>query len=494
MSTHDIPDDVEAAFREIVREELEAADAGVLERAGFTRRDVLRGAALVGGAAASASLWQLGAVGQASAQSGSGTIGTENHPLEAVYADEWHIDQVGSSSDPVQAVYTQDWHADQVGTSSDPVSAVHTESLDNVERAGAGRSIQDAVDAVPSSGGSVQITAAYDPANESLPVSVNKPCNIIGPGGTHDDGSLDFSSVTATNVLEIDPSSNASDPEDSVFVAGLRILGGQDAINIANTSFAQFVDIVGQGQSRHTVNITNSSQSNHSNSFYRVRSHDAGGRGITAQSGSQANACEFVSCACKRASNEGMRLIDGSGSVVVAGQYEKCGSGGIRVDTGSTTIFAPYVEDNHDSDLFDINISGESCSVLFARFNGLGNNDRAINVNGGPGGVAAGNRFTGYSSGFVHMTSNATDFDVRSTNHALDGSSLVSLNDGLRTRWDDVVGGGPLGGVDLSSVTGQFGGDRAIADGTSSAASAGDLARWDSANSQWQVWNSDATV
>jgi len=40
---------------------------------------------------------------------------------------------------------------------------------------------------------------------------------------------------------------------------------------------------------------------------------------------------------------------------------------------------------------------------------------------------------------------------------------------GARTRWDGVIGGGPLGGVDISAVTGASAGDRALTTGASAA-------------------------
>lgn len=61
----------------------------------------------------------------------------------------------------------------------------------------------------------------------------------------------------------------------------------------------------------------------------------------------------------------------------------------------------------------------------------------------------------------------------------------VGADNGTRTRWNGVISGGPLGGVDLSSATGQFNGDLAVADDTSSA-TAGAWARWDASASNWQ--------
>jgi len=63
-----------------------------------------------------------------------------------------------------------------------------------------------------------------------------------------------------------------------------------------------------------------------------------------------------------------------------------------------------------------------------------------------------------------------------------------------RGRFNGVIGGGVLGGVDLSTVNGQHEGDEAVADGTATGATAGDSARWDGGNAEWRVFNSDATV
>lgn len=64
---------------------------------------------------------------------------------------------------------------------------------------------------------------------------------------------------------------------------------------------------------------------------------------------------------------------------------------------------------------------------------------------------------------------------------------------GTRARFNGVIGGGPLGGVNLSSTTGQFDGDLAVADGTS-AASDGAWARWDDSASNWQYVDPTGTI
>lgn len=87
---------------------------------------------------------------------------------------------------------------------------------------------------------------------------------------------------------------------------------------------------------------------------------------------------------------------------------------------------------------------------------------------------------------------------VQNANLKFNASNSVDLSarisdSGNETRYYGVIGGGPLGGVDLALTNGRFDGDRAIADG-SSAASAGDLARWDASDTEWDIHTPDSTI
>lgn len=87
--------------------------------------------------------------------------------------------------------------------------------------------------------------------------------------------------------------------------------------------------------------------------------------------------------------------------------------------------------------------------------------------------------------GSIKTDSNATDVDVRS-------ADVGSYNGGgTRDRWNGVIGGGPLGGVDLGSVTGQYQGDEAYADGTTATVS-DVIAEWD--GTAWVYPDSVSTV
>jgi hypothetical protein len=86
----------------------------------------------------------------------------------------------------------------------------------------------------------------------------------------------------------------------------------------------------------------------------------------------------------------------------------------------------------------------------------------------------------------ILINAGSTDTDIRA-------DFQIITDNGTRTRRDGVIGGGELGGVDLSATTGQKEGDRAVASGAS-AANEGDKATWDSSVPEWRVFQPDVTV
>jgi hypothetical protein len=72
----------------------------------------------------------------------------------------------------------------------------------------------------------------------------------------------------------------------------------------------------------------------------------------------------------------------------------------------------------------------------------------------------------------IEVTSNASDVELSPTEYGVDGDyqNAAISNSGTRTQWDSIIGGGPLGGVDISTVIGASAGDRALTTGASAAA------------------------
>lgn len=78
----------ESTIREVVRDELEQQSQTAMDSIPFTRREIVAGFGILG---AGATLGAYGAVGRAAASNeGSGSIGTNENPLEAIYVNELH--------------------------------------------------------------------------------------------------------------------------------------------------------------------------------------------------------------------------------------------------------------------------------------------------------------------------------------------------------------------------------------------------------------------
>lgn len=105
------------------------------------------------------------------------------------------------------------------------------------------------------------------------------------------------------------------------------------------------------------------------------------------------------------------------------------------------------------------------------------------------------NTFVDISGSEVFFYADVTDANVTSAND-WDNINAGVASDGpnaVRPRWDGMIYGGPLGGVDIGTVTGQFDGDEARTNG-GSASVANVRAVWDANNSQWKYPSSFSTV
>jgi hypothetical protein len=91
----------------------------------------------------------------------------------------------------------------------------------------------------------------------------------------------------------------------------------------------------------------------------------------------------------------------------------------------------------------------------------------------------------------LSISGTSTDIGLSNVQYDGSGNHLNITGSVTRPRWNGVIGGGPFEGVDLSSTTGQYVGDRAIADGAT-AATAGAIARWNGTN--WQYHDPNGSV
>jgi hypothetical protein len=217
-------------------------------------------------------------------------------------------------------------------------------------------------------------------------------------------------------------------------------------------------------------------------------------------------------------SGNGADAIQATGSsTVVGGKVDHAGVGvGLRtrssgavyhIDVSNTNQHGIVIEDETLVDQPDVSNPSQSSSGTYDAINitsRAGGTVRYPRIDGG-GSARDGVRFTAKRGVLIGIDraqnlngsmvndaeANNADNDIRGLPFTTDGSVIDIASTGDRTRFNGVIGGGPLAGVDLSSTTGQFDGDLAVADGTS-AASAGAWARWDGA--AWHYVDPTGTV
>lgn len=237
------------------------------------------------------------------------------------------------------------------------------------------------------------------------------------------------------------------------------------------------------------------------------RAEDAGTYGFYANADAE---LRFVGCTSKNATWNGFVMYDyARGFAVVGCSADGDGHSSFAASTAGAGAFVGCVARNvtssgeagfeaeykaaHDTD----GREKPTTNVRFAECTAIGCT-RGLHVREGsanPTGIGTRDvvvrDFTAIDCGVgIHVGSAATDTWI--WNPTFENCRTEIHDEGTRTRYDGVIGGGPLGGVDLSATTGQFVGDLAVSDGTSDGVSAGDPARWN--GSGWEYVNRDGTV
>jgi len=130
--------------------------------------------------------------------------------------------------------------------------------------------------------------------------------------------------------------------------------------------------------------------------------------------------------------------------------------------------------------------------VLACRFNGRSTGtERAVLINPADGVRVDHNTYQNYSGGFFQVSSGA-DNQLGQHNVARDSTPLLRSDSGTRTRFGNILGGGPLDGVDVGSVSGSRNYDFAINRG--GAGINDTLWIWDSANAEWTRCDGDTSI
>lgn len=171
----------------------------------------------------------------------------------------------------------------------------------------------------------------------------------------------------------------------------------------------------------------------------------------------------------KRAPGRALRVDPYEGSIDGADTMDRVSVVGGRVraaDPGDEAL--PAVASNRPGTLFD------DLELVTERPTGLSVTGGGTRIEGGSyqarqdalafnTGDAAGSTVVDAAVEGAIAVESAADLDLR---EYTEPPTLRGFDTAVRPRWDGVIGGGPLGGVDLSAVEGQYPGDRAMSDGS----------------------------
>jgi hypothetical protein len=326
--------------------------------------------------------------------------------------------------------------ADFKGKPAKNVGPLTPEQIHNAPQVGARDTIQAAVEDTDA-GEAIVVTADYDPAAETLPITIGHPVDLVGPGIGHTSGELNFSGNSTDSVFQFNIETVGNN-EETPSVRGLRIVGGANAYELNNTIAAIFERCELVEQSGDAVVFGNSNQANHSNVFRDVRIRRAGGGGFVARDNAKAHATELRGCQVTACAGDPVDVSSTAGGrqfKLIGGVYEK-NDGYVDIRDGEAVVRGVYFEGNDSGNTLDLNLTATG-TVAGCRFNGNGNNSWAVNLNGGERTSVRECQFFSYTDGFVNISSNATEPRIETSSiYDKDGIGVIRQDNGVRTVLD----------------------------------------------------------
>jgi len=436
------------------------------------RRAMLGGTAAMAGAAA----FGAGRVSADPPDGNPGVIGTQNDRqdvwIDQADANSVDADQVTSRSLPTWRVYID---------GSETVGVKDTgEAYRNTDAATVWQNMADDANALYNGTYKYNPIVIIDGGMEEFSLSSNV---TIKEGAKIENARFEGSGVTSGAALSLGIA------DDSFFDGGFGAENvyvrdaGDVGVEVVHALKCNFENIVVDSAGGVGIRVEGAI----SCLFENVHSVLSQSHGIHVVSTSKvSNATEWVSCRTfsngEGGTGFGWNVESGDGQKFRGCLAESNADSGWRTIVNETKYDHVWTESNGGRGVFD---TGDRAVIEGGHFNSNDtSNNRGIELRGADVAIYGP---VSFSSGQVINIANTTDARLWGVS-----PGLLSGGSGTRTRWNGIIGAG-TGGADLSTTTGQFGGDMALADGTSGA-NAYALAVWDSSNSQWQYYNPSGTV
>lgn len=305
-------------------------------------------------------------------------------------------------------------------------------------------------------GDGVVITDEYKVKNDSWPITVDTEVRVEST--PHNRISVPTTSEAAF-VLDL----QGSNRPPGVTLVNLYVdaNGSESAFKVQNARFCSFVGCIAENASKHGYFLRHHDAAPNSNRFFYCDAHVNDGNGFFVDD--QAHSTTFVGC---RAIQNGLRGVwskNNYASSWIGGGLERNGDQGAYIDGSEVfTIQNAYIEGNgkHTSDQLLVD-NGQSVTVSESYLNGLDQpNTNGIRFVSSNNCSIRNIEYRSLNGLVVNDRSHNTDLH-RNSHYSLDDSPLLVADTGVKTRTNGVIVP-----TDLSAITGEYVGERAINDGT----------------------------
>lgn len=319
----------------------------------------------------------------------------------------------------------------------------------------AGNSLQSVVDKTER-GDSVVITDGYEATNDTWPVTIDTEIRVESNPHTR---IAVPTAGRASLILDLDGSNRP--PGITLVNIYIDAQGANSAFRIQNARFCTLVGCVAENAAEHGYLVFNRDHSPNSNRFFSCDAHLNEGNGFFIDD--QAHSTTFVGCRAVDNGGRGLWTQNNYASSWIGGGLERNGDQGLYVEGSEVfTVTNAYIEGNAETASDQVLIASAQTATLAETYingydvpetNGVrfaaSNNCSLRNI-----------EYRNLNGLVVNDASRNTEL-YRTSHFSLDGSPFLVADTGEKTRSNGV-----LEPTDLSRVTGQYEGERAINDGT----------------------------
>lgn len=305
-------------------------------------------------------------------------------------------------------------------------------------------------------GDSVVITDGYDATNDSWPITIDTEIRI--KSSPHNRIQIP---ETAEAGFVLDLQGPNRPPGITLVNMYVDAQGVETAFKVQRARFCSFVGCIAENASDHGYSLLNHDTAPNSNRFFYCDAHSNTGNGFFIDDG--AHSTLFVGC---RALSNGLRGLwskNNYASSWVGGGLERNGDQGVYIEGSEVfSIKNAYIEGNGRSTSDQLLVTdAQSATIAESYLNGYDQpNTNGIRFSNSNNCSVRNLEYRNLNGLVVNDHSVNTELH-RDSHYSLDDSPFLVADTGEQTRNEGV-----LEPTDLSTVVGQYEGERAINDGT----------------------------